>query len=97
MISLKTHNEELWYVYILECANGALYTGMTNDVERRLREHNSANGGHFTKYSGPHKLLWKEEHPNVIAAAQREAQIKRCTRRKKLALISGNFALLKRV
>ncbi len=90
-------NKKRWYVYILECANTTLYTGMTKDIERRLEEHNSGRGGHFTSYAIPLKLLWKEEHSTAAAAARRETQIKRWTRRKKLALISGDFTLLKKL
>jgi predicted GIY-YIG superfamily endonuclease len=86
-----------WFVYIAECADQSLYTGMTNDVNRRIEEHNSGHGGRYTGLLRPLKLLWKEEQLTQEAAAKREMQIKGWTRRKKLALISGNLALLKRL
>jgi putative endonuclease len=84
-----------WYIYILECSDGRLYTGMTNDVERRFQEHVSGKGGHFTRAFGVSKLLYKEGHPTRKEASNREMQIKGWTKRKKLALLNGNIALLK--
>jgi predicted GIY-YIG superfamily endonuclease len=87
----------MWYVYILECKNKALYTGITNDLKRRLKEHQSGRGGHYTYIFGTSKILWREKHSNRSSAMKREAQIKRWTRRKKIALIKGNLELLKKL
>lgn len=84
-------------VYMLECADGSIYTGITNDMERRWQEHCSEAG---SKYTGSHravKLLWTELHDDWKSAEKREAQLKRWTRRKKLALASGDLALLKKL
>lgn len=78
-----------WYVYILKCSGGRLYTGMTNDVERRLKAHASGKGARFTRAFGVRKLLYTEEHPTRGDALKREARIKSWTRRRKLALING--------
>ncbi len=78
-----------WYVYILKCSDGRLYTGMTNDVERRLREHKSGKGARFTRSFGVSKLVYKEEHPTRGKALKREARIKRWTRKEKLTLIKN--------
>jgi putative endonuclease len=86
-----------WFVYIIECKNEALYTGTTNNIEGRIKEHNLGKGGHYTKIHIPVELLWKEMHPNKSSALQRESQIKRWTRRKKEALIKGDFELLKKL
>ena len=81
--------DKKWVVYIVECTNRSLYTGITNDLERRLKEHNSKKGGHYTSSFGPVKLLRKEPQPDRSSALKREARIKRLSRREKLALIKG--------
>ena len=88
---------EKWFVYILQCSDGRLYTGMTNDVGRRFQEHNSGKGGHFTGSFGVEKLLCSEEYTSRVNAMKRESQLKGWTKRKKLALIKGNSELLKRL
>lgn len=77
-----------WIVYIVRCKNASLYTGITNDLKRRVSEHNSCRGGHYTSGFGPVSLLWKESHPTRSSALKREAQIKSWTRKKKLTLTS---------
>ena len=84
-----------WYVYLVKCSDKSLYTGITNNIERRIKEHNFHRGGRYTRSFGPVKLFWREEHPDKSSALKREMQIKRWTRSKKEALISGNFELLK--
>jgi putative endonuclease len=86
-----------WFVYIVECKNKALYTGITSNIERRIKEHNLGKGGHYTKIHIPVELLWKEIHPNRSSALQGESQIKRWTRRKKEVLINEDFELLKKL
>ena len=78
-----------WNVYIIECKDGLPYTGITNNIERRVKAHNSGNGCRFTKYRSPVKLLYSESHPDKPGALKREAQIKRLERREKLALIKA--------
>lgn len=87
----------MWFVYILECSNGDLYTGITDNLERRFEEHAAGKGGHFTKSFGAEKILFSEKHPDKPSALRREAQFKGWTRRKKLALIAGDAELLKRL
>ena len=77
----------MYFVYILECEDGSLYTGITTDVERRFNEHRNGKGGHFTKSRKAVKLLYTEAHPNRSLALKREVQIKGWSRKKKLALI----------
>ena len=84
-----------WYVYIVECADGALYTGVTLDVHRRLAEHLSGQGSRYLNGKGPLVLRYQERCADQSSAFHREAQIKRWTRNKKLALISGDRGLLK--
>jgi predicted GIY-YIG superfamily endonuclease len=87
----------MWYVYILECKDGSLYTGITDSLERRFEEHKSGKGGKFTHSFKVNKLLHSEPRDNKNEALKREAQIKGWTRKKKLALIKGNTALLKKL
>ena len=74
----------MWYVYILECRNKALYTGVTNNTERRLKDHQTGKGGHYTSYNRPKKILYTEEFKDKSKAKSREQQIKRWSKSKKL-------------
>ncbi|MCK5111714.1 MAG: GIY-YIG nuclease family protein [Arcobacteraceae bacterium] len=77
-----------YFVYILECSDGNLYTGITKDVTKRLDEHNSSDkGAKYTKARRPVKLLYKEPSLNRSSASKREYAIKKLTRLKKLQLI----------
>jgi putative endonuclease len=87
----------MWYVYILKCRDGSLYTGSTTNITRRLKEHNSGKGGYYTKTHYPVKLVYKESHQTRSLAQKRESQIKHWTKAKKLSLISHNQCLLKRL
>jgi len=78
-----------WYAYIIECKDGKLYTGITNNLERRIKDHNTGNGAKFTKYRVPVELLYTESCLNKSGALKREAQIKRLERPEKLALIKS--------
>jgi putative endonuclease len=78
------------YVYILGSNSGVLYVGVTSDLDRRLVEHKSGALPGFTKRYNVHRLLWYERHDGIESAIQREKQIKRWRREKKLALIEGN-------
>lgn len=84
-----------WVVYVLRCRTGELYTGSTNDVERRLREHNSGKGGKFTRARLPVVLVYKEEQGSRSEALRRENAIKAMGRRNKLQLVAQT-ALAKR-
>lgn len=80
-----------WHVYIALCSNDALYTGITTDVNRRLKEHKTSQGGRYTRSFKPTELLWQESHPDRSSASKREAQIKGWPRHKKEALIKGDL------
>jgi len=86
----------MWYVYILECRNKAFYTGITNDLERRFKEHYKKTS-HYTSYNPPVRIVYKEPYETKSLALKREAQIKRWTRKKKIALIKGDMKLLKKI
>ncbi len=77
-----------WHVYILECADGTLYTGITTDIERRLSEHNSRIGAKYTSARLPVSLVYSEHADNRSAASKREHAIKQMTRAEKIALLS---------
>jgi DNA-3-methyladenine glycosylase I len=76
-----------WTVYILRCAGGSVYTGVTKDVKRRCRQHNDGTASRYTRSRRPTKLVWHEAHPSRSSALKREAAIKAMTRREKLAMI----------
>ena len=78
-----------WIVYILECADGSLYTGITNDMERRLEEHGTGKGAKYTKGRGPFHVVYTEHHKDRAAASKREREIKDLRRNQKLALIEA--------
>jgi predicted GIY-YIG superfamily endonuclease len=83
----KVAVDGIWYVYLLRCADGSLYTGITTDIQRRCRQHNNGSASRYTRSRRPTKLVWQEAHPSRSSALQREATIKAMTRRDKLALI----------
>ena len=85
----------MYYVYILECTNKALYTGITTNLKRRFAQHQAGNGASYTSYNRPIKIRYSEDHPNRSSASKREAEIKRWSRTKKLALIKGENGFLK--
>lgn len=79
-----------WTVYILECADSSLYTGITTDLARRIAEHEVGKGARYTHGRRPFRLVHQELHINRAEASKREIIIKAMTRTRKLALIQGN-------
>lgn len=78
---------DVWHTYIIRCNDGLLYTGITNNLARRIKAHNNGNGCKFTKYRAPVKLIHSETSLTKSSALIREAEIKRLTREEKLELI----------
>ena len=78
-------------MYILECADGSYYTGSTYDVDIRLAEHQSGEGANHTRKRLPVKLVYCEEFQDLQQAYLREKQVQGWSRRKKEALINGEF------
>jgi len=76
-----------WFVYMLECADGSLYTGITNDLERRLERHSLGKASRYTRARLPVRLVYQEPHSNRSAASQREAALKKLSRSEKQALL----------
>lgn len=78
----------MWYVYMLSCADGTLYTGITNDIGRRVDEHNhSIKSAKYTRARRPVTLAYNSEHENRSQALIEEARIKKLTRKEKELLI----------
>jgi len=80
---------ESWQVYILRCRDDSLYTGITNDLERRLRQHNHGSASRYTRSRRPVTLAYREAAANRSQASRREAEIKKLNRRAKLELIGS--------
>lgn len=76
-----------WFVYLLRCRDGSLYTGCTDNVERRLAVHQSGKGAKYTRSRLPVELVYQEPAADRSAALRREAAIKRLPRKEKLKLL----------
>ncbi len=79
----------MWSVYILRCRDGSLYTGVTNDLTRRLRRHNAGTASAYTRSRRPVRLVYQERQPDRSAALRREAALRRLSRAAKLALVKS--------
>lgn len=79
----------LYFVYLLECEDGSIYTGITTDVARRFVEHQNGIGSNFTRAKKAKRLLYDEEHPDRSSALKREAEIKKWSREKKITLVAS--------
>ena len=75
-----------WYVYILRCGDGSLYTGITDNVEKRFAAHVAGKGAKYTRGRGPLELIYTEEQADRAAASRREWEIKHLKRDEKLRL-----------
>jgi putative endonuclease len=78
-----------WFCYLLECADGSIYTGITTDLVRRVREHNAGTASRYTRGRTPVRLSYWEELSNRGEATRRELHLKALPREEKLALIAG--------
>lgn len=81
------------WVYIVECADGTLYTGWTTNIKARLATHNAGRGAKYTRGRLPVRLRWSEAQPTRNAAMKREAAIKKLNRKEKLKLILFQYPL----
>ena len=79
--------EKTWYLYILACGDGTLYTGITDDVQRRLKAHSQGKGAKYTRGRGPLELVHQESCGSHSDALKREIEVKRLTRAQKTELI----------
>jgi putative endonuclease len=81
-------NNDIWHVYMVRCNDGTLYTGITNDLEKRIAAHNSGkDGARYTRSRKPVKLVYSEEAGSKSTAAKLEYKIKQMTRAKKMEMI----------
>ena len=84
--------ESQWYLYILRCKDGTLYTGITTDVEKRLEAHRNGKGAKYTRGRGPLEVVYREVCGGHSEALKREAEIKKLSREKKEILIKTQEA-----
>ena len=89
----------MYHLYILRCSDNSLYCGMTSNLDKRLKEHNSdsSKGAKYLRARKPVKIVYSESYQDIKSAMNREFQIKKWTKAKKEALIKGNIKLLKRL
>ncbi len=82
----------MYFVYLIECEGGSIYTGLTTDVARRFEEHAAKKGAKYTRAHRVVKLLYAEKHKNRSKASKREAEIKSWKRERKLELVKHGKA-----
>jgi predicted GIY-YIG superfamily endonuclease len=92
---VKKDKPEKWYAYMLECADGSIYTGITNNVKERVAKHNSGKGAKYTRARLPVVLKRKWKYKDKSEAAKAEYAYKKLTREAKLALISSKLPSLR--
>ena len=85
MKSPKRHSK--FYVYMVRCRDGSLYTGYTSDLDRRIKEHHNSRGARYLKGKMPLKLVWCKEYKYYKRAVQKERRVKKMTRRQKEELV----------
>jgi putative endonuclease len=89
--SIKTSKK--FFVYMVQCANGAYYTGYTDDVEKRVNTHNSGKGAKYTRAHRPVKLVFKIPHDTKSEAMKQEAKIKKMSRKQKEFMVYAHELL----
>jgi len=86
---VKADKQQSWQVYIILCADGSLYTGITTDLERRYRQHVSGQGAKYFRGHQPVRIVFQESGHTKSSAAQRESRIKSLPRAEKLKLLAS--------
>jgi putative endonuclease len=79
----------MWFVYILQLSNGNYYTGITNDIEKRMKAHNKGLGSKYVRSNLPFKLVYLEKAENRSIASKREIEIKKLSRKDKVLLVNS--------
>ena len=80
--------DKAWFLYLLRCADGSLYTGITNDVPRRYKQHNTGTASRYTRSRLPVELIYQESQPSRSVALKRELAVKAMSREEKELLIT---------
>lgn len=84
---------KMWFVYILLCKDGSLYTGISNNLEKRFLEHKAGKGGRYTRSHNAVKLIYSEDFNTQSEALKRERQIKNLSREKKIKVLNLNLLI----
>lgn len=84
----------MYFVYLLECADKSIYTGITTNLERRFKEHKEGKGASYTKSHGAIKIIYSEKHKDRSSASKRESEIKKLSREDKLDLVAQSLFIL---
>ncbi len=93
LAELSHLSKKNWFVYILKCADNTYYTGITKNVDRRLKEHGTNRGAKYTKQRGPFKLVYKASFPNRSSASKEEHKIKSLSLKNKIKLIKAEVII----
>lgn len=89
----RGNDESLWWVYLVECRDGSLYCGISNDVDRRVKAHNAGRGARYTRSRGQVKLVWRMLIGTRSKAMRVESKLKKLPRSTKLRLAAGEIML----
>ena len=89
-------SREKWFLYVLKCSDGTFYTGITNDLERRLKMHQDGKASRYTRTRRPVEMLYSEKCGNRSKALIRECEVKEWPKKKKEALVAGENQVPKR-
>ncbi|MDC0126689.1 GIY-YIG nuclease family protein [Methylophilaceae bacterium] len=89
LAELSKLKKNSWCVYILKCSDSTYYTGITNNVERRIQQHNTNKGAKYTKGRGPFSLVYQENCKNRAEASRKEYEIKKLSLAGKNSLINA--------
>ena len=89
--------EEAWFVYLLRCGDDSLYTGITNDLTRRVKQHNAGTASRYTRSRLPVKLVYQEQQASRSLALKREFAIKSLSRKTKNSLVQSAKPIAQRV
>ena len=82
--------QHMWFVYIIKCVDGSLYTGFTNNLEKRFEKHKLGKGSKYIRSHAPEKIVYSEKHLKKLIALRREREIKSLTRKEKLQFLESH-------
>ena len=93
LAELARLSKKSWYVYILKCADDTYYTGITSNINRRIKEHGTNKGAKYTKQRGPFRLVYKASFLNRSSASKEEYRIKSLSLKNKIKLIESSVLI----